>query len=108
MKMRRPAASAAFIADSASNPNQCPRVIVSPPPENVGGSVGRLISNRNAPDAWWGKLAGAAFGSDPKNAVYAPGFDEENVNSPLCPDVIGKGFAGRGDRTETASGEKNA
>src|SRR3954469_16097541 len=72
---------------------QCPRVIWSLPPENVGGSSGNIIWSRNAPVDCEGKLAGPAFGSDPKKAAYAPGLDEENVNSPLWPEAMGSGLA---------------
>jgi len=43
-----------------------------------------------------------------KKALYAPAAEEEKVNSAFLPAAIGKGLAGRGERTEIASGEKNA
>jgi hypothetical protein len=66
-----------------------------------------LISNTRVRETTLGKLSGPDPGFAPKNALYAPGLEEEKVKTALPPAAIGKGLAGVGDKTDTASGEKN-
>ena len=53
-----------------------------------------------------GKFAGPESAPSPKKMLYAPAFDDANEKA-VFPAIV-SGFAGVGDKTERASGEKNA
>ena len=63
------------------------------------------ISSIRSPDGITGKSGGVAFAEVSKKTLYVPGSEDVNVNEAEL-DETATGFAGAGDSTVAAPGEK--